>query len=142
MQDLRVLISNDDGIYSTGIRVLYNELSRIYKDTWISAPDRNQSAASHALTLENPLRVQVLENDHFLAVRGTPTDSVYLAINELLKPRPNVVISGINHGANLGDDVIYSGTVAAATAGRSLGLPAIAISLCGSKHFETAAFLL
>lgn len=135
-----ILISNDDGIYSEGINTLYRYIKNIYPNTKVVAPDRNQSAASHSLTLEYPLRIQKIHNDDFIAVKGTPTDSVYLAINELLIPKPDIVISGINSGANLGDDVIYSGTVAAAMEGRNLGLPAMAISLVGKKHYETASY--
>lgn len=138
-KNCRILLSNDDGIYAEGINVLYEYLCSEYKDIWVIAPDRNQSAASHSLTLENPIRIQPIQNDNFIAVKGTPTDSVYLAINELLKPKPSIVLSGINAGSNLGDDVIYSGTVAAAMEGRCLGLPAIAISLVGKKHYKTAA---
>lgn len=135
----RILISNDDGIYSEGINTLFNYVSEVYPDTHVIAPDRNHSAASNALTLENPLRIQRINKVNFTAVKGTPTDSVYLGINQLLKPRPDIVLSGINHGPNLGDDVIYSGTVAAATVGRHLEYTPIAISLCGNTHFETAA---
>lgn len=135
----RVLISNDDGVYAEGIETLYDVISEYYPDTWVVAPDRNQSAASHSLTLDNPLRVQKINRQNFIAVKGTPTDSVYLAINQLLKPKPKIVLSGINLGPNLGDDVIYSGTVAAAMEGRNLGLPALAISLCGHKNYKTAA---
>lgn len=135
----RILVSNDDGVYSEGINTLYDELSSYYKDTFVIAPDRNQSAASHSLTLENPLRIQKINKPQFIAVKGTPTDSVYLGINQLLNPKPDIVISGINHGANLGDDVIYSGTVAAATMGRNLKYSPIAISLCGTTHFKSAA---
>ena len=103
------------------------------------APDRNRSGASHSLTLEVPLRVQEIPETGFFSVKGTPTDCVHLGVGELIKPEPDMVVSGINHGANLGDDVLYSGTVAAATEGRHLGLPSVAISLDGSIHFETAA---
>ena len=137
---LRILISNDDGIYAEGINVLYRAVSKVYPETFVVAPFRNQSAASHCLTIEYPIRVQPLPTKNFIAVRGTPTDSVYLALNELIEPQPQVVLSGINEGPNLGDDVIYSGTVAAATTGRGLGLPAMAISLCGRENYETAAF--
>lgn len=106
------------------------------------APDRNRSGASNSLTLDVPLRVRRL-SDTVYSVNGTPTDCVHLAITGLLDFKPNMVISGINHGANLGDDVLYSGTVAAAMEGRFLGLPAIAISLTGdgSRHFDTAALI-
>jgi 5'-nucleotidase len=104
------------------------------------APDRNCSGASNSLTLENPLRIVHLD-EQTISVKGTPTDCVHLAINELVDDLPELVVAGINAGANLGDDVLYSGTVAAAMEGRNLGLPAIAVSLVGSegKHYQTAA---
>lgn len=135
---MRILVSNDDGVNARGIRVLSQALSECGEVT-VVAPDRNRSGASHSLTLEVPLRVSRIEETGFYAVKGTPTDSVHLAVTELLKPEPDMVVAGINHGANLGDDVIYSGTVAAATEGRHLGFPSLAISLVGETHFETAA---
>ena len=135
---MKILVSNDDGVHADGIRVLSAALSAL-ADVVVVAPDRNHSGASHSLTLENPLRVETMAHNGFMAVKGTPTDCVHLAVNELLKPLPDMVVSGINHGANLGDDVIYSGTVAAATEGRHLGLPAMAVSLVGSDHFASAA---
>ena len=135
---MKILASNDDGVHADGIRVLSAALSAL-ADVVVVAPDRNHSGASHSLTLENPLRVETMAHNGFMAVKGTPTDCVHLAVNELLKPLPDMVVSGINHGANLGDDVIYSGTVAAATEGRHLGLPAMAVSLVGSQHFASAA---
>ena len=135
---MKILVSNDDGVHADGIRVLSAALSAL-ADVVVVAPDRNHSGASHSLTLENPLRVEAMAHNGFMAVKGTPTDCVHLAVNELLKPLPDMVVSGINHGANLGDDVIYSGTVAAATEGRHLGLPAMAVSLVGSEHFASAA---
>lgn len=136
---MRILLSNDDGVHAKGIQVLQRALSSIAQVTTV-APDRNCSGASNSLTLLNPLRVQTMENG-FLSVNGTPTDCVHLAISQLLSFTPDLVVSGINHGANLGDDVLYSGTVAAATEGRHLGLPAIAVSLAGKdeQYFETAA---
>ncbi len=136
---MHILISNDDGVHAPGIAALAKALSQIAQVT-VVAPDRNCSGASNSLTLENPLRIQRLENG-FISVKGTPTDCVHLAINELLPELPDLVVSGINAGANLGDDVLYSGTVAAATEGRFLGLPAIAVSTCAKapEHFETAA---
>lgn len=136
---MRILLSNDDGVHAKGIQVLQRALSSIAQVTTV-APDRNCSGASNSLTLLNPLRVQTMENG-FLSVNGTPTDCVHLAISQLLNFTPDLVVSGINHGANLGDDVLYSGTVAAATEGRHLGLPAIAVSLAGKdeQYFETAA---
>ena len=135
---MKILVSNDDGVHADGIRILSEALRQI-ADVVVVAPDRNHSGASHSLTLENPLRLESMAHNGFIAVKGTPTDCVHLAVNALLTPLPDMVVSGINHGANLGDDVIYSGTVAAATEGRHLGLPAMAVSLVGSKHFASAA---
>jgi 5'-nucleotidase len=138
-QVMYILITNDDGYLAPGIRVLAEYLSSIAKIT-IVAPDRNKSGASNSLTLTRPLRA-LQSDDGYYYVDGTPTDCVHLAISGLLDPRPDMVVSGINAGANLGDDVLYSGTVAAAIEGRFLGLPAIAVSLAGSnhQHYETAA---
>jgi len=134
---LQLLLSNDDGVYAPGIAALNHVLSS-FADTIVFAPDRNRSGASNSLTLSAPLRVKTLSNG-FFSVEGTPTDCVHLALTGLLDTLPNMVVSGINDGGNLGDDVWYSGTVAAAMEGRFLGLPAIAISLDGAKHFESAA---
>lgn len=136
---MRILLSNDDGVHAQGIKVLYDELAK-YFEVKVVAPDRNCSGASHSLTLLNPLRAQVIDNG-FTAVNGTPTDSVHLGATQLMQPVPDLVVAGINHGANLGDDTIYSGTVAAATEGRHLGMPAIAVSLVSKnpQHFQTAA---
>jgi 5'-nucleotidase len=136
---MHILLSNDDGYLAEGLNALANAL-REHAEVSVVAPDRNRSAASNSLTLEMPLRVYATDNG-FIKVDGTPTDCVHLAITGLLDHEPDMVFAGINHGSNLGDDVLYSGTVAAATEGRFLGLPAIAISLVGSNpiHFETAA---
>lgn len=136
---MRILVSNDDGVYSPGINCLANALSKI-ADVTVVAPDRDRSGASNSLTLTRPLRTHRLSNG-FISVEGTPTDCVHLAITGLLDETPDMVVSGINHGANLSDDVLYSGTVAAAIEGRYLGFPAIAVSQVSSdpKHFETAA---
>jgi 5'-nucleotidase len=138
---MRILLSNDDGVHAKGMQVLQQALCQIAEVTTVG-PDRNCSGASNSLTLINPLRVQQMENG-FFAVNGTPTDCVHLAISQLLDYTPDLVVAGINHGANLGDDVLYSGTVAAATEGRHLGLPAIAVSLAGrdEAHFATAAYV-
>jgi 5'-nucleotidase len=138
---MRILLSNDDGVHAKGMQVLQQALSQIAEVTTVG-PDRNCSGASNSLTLINPLRVQQMDNG-FLSVNGTPTDCVHLAISQLLDFTPDLVVAGINHGANLGDDVLYSGTVAAATEGRHLGLPAIAVSLAGrdEEHFATAAYV-
>jgi len=124
---MNILISNDDGVYSPGICALYQGLNHEYKCT-IVAPDRDRSGMSSALTLNRPLYPRTLDNG-FISVDGTPCDCVHLALNGLIEQKPNIVVSGINLGANLGDDVMYSGTVAAALEGRFLALPAVAISL-------------
>lgn len=136
---MMLLISNDDGVRAPGLLALQKQLSQISGvETMVVAPERNHSGASNSLTLELPLRKQRLENG-FIAVNGTPTDCVHLALNKLCPVPPKLVVSGINDGANMGDDVLYSGTVAAAMEGRFLGLPAVAVSLAGSKHYESAA---
>ncbi len=135
---MKILLSNDDGVHAQGIRALAKELSDL-AEIIIVAPDRNRSAASNSLTLETPLRVTELEKNVF-SVQGTPTDCVHFALNELLKDDlPDLVLSGINHGANLGDDVLYSGTVAAAMEGHFLHVQSIAFSLVGNTNFKTAA---
>ena len=136
---MKILVSNDDGYLAKGINVLTTALEAV-ADVVVVAPDRNRSAASNSLTLSDPLRV-TRHSAHRYSVNGTPSDCVHLALTGLLDEEPDLVVSGINHGANLGDDVIYSGTVAAAMEGRFLGLPTIAVSLVGSeklRHFETA----
>jgi 5'-nucleotidase len=140
MKKRNILISNDDGIHSFGIRALTEALAPLGKVT-VVAPDREQSACSHSLTLRNPLRVEKLE-EGFYAVDGTPTDCINLAVNAIMKDNPpDLVVSGINKGGNLGDDVTYSGTVAAAFEGTLLGIPSMAVSLVIGRehHFETAA---
>jgi 5'-nucleotidase len=138
---MRILLSNDDGVNAQGIKVLHRELAK-FAEVVVVAPDRNCSGASNSLTLLNPLRVETLENG-FMSVNGTPADSVHLAISQLMDPLPDIVVAGINNGANLGDDTLYSGTVAAAAEGRHLGLPAVAVSLVGKheQHYETAAIV-
>lgn len=135
---MKILVSNDDGYESAGIIALAGALATI-AEVVVVAPDRNRSAASNSLTLNDPLRVSKT-GEHWYRVNGTPSDCVHLALTGLLDEEPDLVVSGINHGANLGDDVIYSGTVAAAMEGRFLGLPTIAISLVGRKleHFDSA----
>lgn len=135
---MRILVSNDDGYQAPGIRCLARHLAGLGEVT-VVAPERDRSGASNSLTLDLPIRAHRTE-DGFIRVDGTPTDCVHLAITGLLDPEPDLVVSGINAGANMGDDVIYSGTVAAAMEGRFLGLPAIAVSLAGHRpvHFETA----
>ena len=131
----RILVTNDDGIYSEGIRKLAEAL-RPVGEVIIVAPDREQSAASHALTLNRPLRLLQLEENEWI-VDGTPTDCVNLAVLKLLREsRPDIVVSGINFGPNLGDDVTYSGTISAAFEGALLNIPSIAFSALVGKHFS------
>ncbi|CAA7623737.1 5'/3'-nucleotidase SurE [Magnetospirillum sp. UT-4] len=128
LADLRILISNDDGINAPGIKVLEKVARAISKDVWVVAPETEQSAAGHSLTIRRPLRVRQVSRRRY-AVDGTPTDAVLLGINHVLKGRrPDLVLSGINRGGNLGEDVTYSGTVAAAMEATILGVPAIAFS--------------
>lgn len=139
---LRILVSNDDGYRAEGIRRLRESLATLGQVT-VVAPDRNRSGASNSLTLDVPLRVFEAEPGVHFVTGGTPTDCVHMAISGLLPQSFDMVVSGINDGANLGDDTLYSGTVAAAIEGRFLGLPTIAISLCtqsgGGRHFATGA---
>ncbi|PWK92989.1 5'/3'-nucleotidase SurE [Fulvimonas soli] len=138
---MRVLVSNDDGVDAPGIRVLAERLGAFGQVT-VVAPDRDRSGASNSLTLDAPIRVLRMDNGYY-RVAGTPTDCVHLALAGLLDEEPDIVVSGINNSSNLGDDVIYSGTVSAAMEGRFLGLPAIAVSLVSQDHkgvhYESAA---
>ena len=138
----RVLISNDDGVNAPGIKVLERALKRIAGEVWVVAPELEQSAASHSLTLRQPLRINKISKRKF-AVTGTPTDAVMLAVHEVMKDNPpDLVLSGINRGGNLGEDVTYSGTVAAAMEGTLLGIPSVAFSLVtpdsAKAHWKTA----
>ncbi len=132
-----ILLSNDDGYFSPGLSALERALSSFGSVT-VVAPERDRSGASNSLTLDRPLSVKTAVNGYYY-VNGTPTDCVHLAVTGLLPVLPDIIVSGINHGANMGDDTIYSGTVAAATEGFLLGIPSIAISLAGRNHFDTAA---
>jgi 5'-nucleotidase len=134
-----LLLSNDDGYRAPGIACLAKAMKEL-GEVVVVAPDRNRSGASNSLTLDAPVRAYRADNG-FHYVEGTPTDCVHLAITGLLDRTPDMVVAGINEGANLGDDVLYSGTVAAAMEGRFLGLPAMAVSLVGpnATHYETAA---
>ena len=136
---MRILVSNDDGYLAPGLRSLADALEPLGEVT-VVAPDRDRSGASNSLTLRSPIRPRTADNG-YIFVDGTPTDCVHLAVTGLLDHEPDIVVSGINAGANLGEDVIYSGTVAAAMEGRLLGLPSIAVSLVSQqcRHFETAA---
>jgi 5'-nucleotidase len=136
---MRILLSNDDGYFAPGIAILAEALARVAEVT-VVAPERDRSGASNSLTLDRPLSVRKSGNG-FLFVNGTPTDCVHLAVTGLLEGLPDMVISGINLGANMGDDTIYSGTVAAATEGYLLGIPSLAVSLASKagRHYATAA---
>ena len=139
---MRVLVSNDDGVDAPGIRILAAQLRAAGHEVWVVAPDRDRSGASNSLTLDQPIRVAQVD-DATWRVYGTPTDCVHVALGGLLEHEPDIVVSGINSSANLGDDVIYSGTVAAAMEGRFLGLPAVAVSCAsnghGAQHYDAAA---
>jgi 5'-nucleotidase len=139
---MRVLVSNDDGVDAPGIRILAQGLREAGHEVLVVAPDRDRSGASNSLTLDAPVRV-LQRDEQTWCVYGTPTDCVHVAITGMLELKPDMVVSGINNTANLGDDVIYSGTVAAAMEGRFLGLPAVAMSLATrdhrGEHYETAA---
>ena len=136
---MRILLSNDDGYFAPGLACLAEALSAIAEVT-VVAPERDRSGASNSLTLDRPLHLHKAHNG-FYYVNGTPTDCVHLAVTGMLDTLPDMVVSGINAGANMGDDTIYSGTVAAATEGFLLGIPSLAVSLnsASSKNFSTAA---
>lgn len=136
---MRILLSNDDGYFAPGLAALAEALSRI-ADITVVAPERDRSGASNSLTLDRPLTLRRSPNG-FYHVNGTPTDCVHLAVTGMLDELPDMVVSGVNHGANMGDDTIYSGTVAAATEGFLLGIPSIAVSMVGhgGGNFATAA---
>jgi 5'-nucleotidase len=134
MGSARILVSNDDGIHSAGLAALAESLAAV-GDVVVVAPDREQSACSHALTLHRPLRIDDAGPNRY-AVDGTPTDCVNLAVNAILSEKPTLLVSGINRGANLGDDVTYSGTVSAAMEGTLLGVPSIAMSLIGRGPYD------
>ena len=135
-----ILLTNDDGVHAPGLKVLYQQSLKLGK-TVIIAPEHDNSAASHSLTMNRPLRVRMID-ENIYSINGTPTDCVTLGIGKILPQKPDLVISGINPGPNLGDDVSYSGTVSAAIESTMLGIPAIAISLAAESeplHYETAA---
>lgn len=135
---MRILVSNDDGYFSPGITLLAEALRKLGEVT-VVAPERDRSGASNSLTLDRPLVVRRAPNGYY-SVNGTPTDCVHIAVTGLLDFTPDVIVSGVNLGANMGDDTIYSGTVAAATEGYQLGIPSLAVSLTSKegKHFESA----
>ncbi len=134
---MRILFTNDDGIGAKGLRAVYDAFADLGERV-VVAPDREQSAASHAISLHRPLRIKKVE-DSWYSVDGTPTDCAFLAVNHIMKgARPDLLVSGINHGANLGDDVTYSGTVAAAIEGTILGVPSMAVSLTSREKADFA----
>jgi 5'-nucleotidase len=143
---MRILLSNDDGVHAVGLKAIYKELKKL-GSVWVVAPLQEKSTTGHSLTLHKPLRLISIEPD-FYGVSGSPADCVYLGIREVIKKTPDLVVSGINRGANLGQDVYYSGTVSAAREACMLGIPSIAISLSvdfkkakpeSDLHYETAA---
>lgn len=143
---MRILLSNDDGVHAVGLKAIHKELKRL-GEVWVVAPLEEKSTTGHSLTIHKPLRLIEL-GDHFYGVSGSPADCVYLGIRQVIKEMPDLVVSGINRGANLGQDVYYSGTVSAAREACILGLPALAVSLAvdfskvqpeDSLHYETAA---
>jgi 5'-nucleotidase len=135
-----ILVTNDDGVHSPGLIALFKAMKEI-GDAYIVAPDRERSAVGHSLTLHRPLKVEEMR-ERVYSVNGTPTDAVVLGVSKVLPRKPDIVVSGINRGGNLGDDITYSGTVSAAFEGTILNIPSFAISMPGDKnfHFETAAF--
>jgi 5'-nucleotidase len=129
LKDARILLTNDDGIAAPGLKALERIARQLSRDVWVVAPEIEQSGAGHSLTLRRPLRIRQLRRKRF-AVDGTPTDSVLLAVNQVMRAKkPDLVLSGVNRGGNLGEDVTYSGTIAAAMEATLLGVPAIALSL-------------
>jgi 5'-nucleotidase len=131
-----ILVSNDDGILSDGVKALAEAMEGLDDEVWVVAPEAEQSATSHAISIHRPLRIRQVR-ERWYAVDGTPTDCSYIALNHLLKGRrPRLMVSGINHGPNLADDVTYSGTVAAAMEASILGVPAIAFSLVSRERFD------
>jgi len=136
-----ILVTNDDGIHSPGLIALFKAMKEL-GDAYVVAPDRERSAVGHSLTLHRPLKVEELR-ERVYSVNGTPTDAVVLGVHKVLPRKPDIVVSGINRGGNLGDDITYSGTVSAAIEGTILNIPSFAVSMPGDKnfHFETAASL-
>ncbi|MER2604320.1 MAG: 5'/3'-nucleotidase SurE [Siculibacillus sp.] len=124
---MRILITNDDGIHATGLRVLEHIARTLTDDVWVVAPETDQSGKAHSLSLTDPLRLRKISERHF-AVRGTPTDCVIMGVRHVLPAKPDLVLSGVNRGANVADDVTYSGTIAAAMEGTLLGIPSVALS--------------
>ncbi len=140
---MRILITNDDGIHATGLRVLERIALALTDDVWVVAPETDQSGKAHSLSLSDPLRLRKISDRHY-AVRGTPTDCVIMGVRHILDAKPDYVLSGVNRGANVADDVTYSGTIAAAMEGTLLGVPSFALSQAyawvddGKPSWETA----
>jgi 5'-nucleotidase len=134
---LKILVTNDDGIQSEGLLILSRALEKI-AEVWVVAPDREKSGVSHSLTMGRPLRAKRMKalGPRYFAVNGTPTDCVLLGAHKILPGKPDLIVSGINKGENLGDDITYSGTVSAAIEGTILGIPSFAVSLVGRKKFN------
>jgi len=136
-----ILVTNDDGVHSDGLRALYEAVRGLAR-TYVVAPDRERSAAAHSLTIHRPLKIQKIR-EHIFSVTGTPTDCVAVGVEKILPEKPALVLSGINHGPNLGDDITYSGTVSAALEGTIMTIPSMAVSLAvensGEPRFEAAA---
>ena len=135
-----ILVTNDDGVHSHGIIALFKAMKEL-GDVYIVAPDRERSAVGHALTLHRPLKAEEIR-EHVYAVNGMPTDCVAIGVNKILPEKPSLIVSGINKGGNVGDDITYSGTVSAAIEGTIMGIPSFAVSIVGGKnfHFDTAAY--
>ncbi|TAL23760.1 MAG: 5'/3'-nucleotidase SurE [Nitrospirae bacterium] len=135
-----ILVTNDDGVHSQGITALFKSMKEI-GDVYVVAPDRERSAVGHALTLHRPLKAEEIK-ERVYAVNGMPTDCVAIGVNKILPEKPSLIVSGINKGGNVGDDITYSGTVSAAIEGTIMGIPSFAISIVGGKnfHFDTAAY--
>ena len=137
LNNSRVLVSNDDGINAPGMKVLERIIKPLFKEVWVVAPETEQSASSHSLTLRSPLRIRKISKQRF-GVNGTPADSVLLGVSEVMREcQPDIILSGVNKGGNIGEDVIYSGTVAAAMEGALLGIPSIAFSQVTSNNKAT-----
>ncbi|MCB2101060.1 MAG: 5'/3'-nucleotidase SurE [Rhodobacterales bacterium] len=137
LAECRVLLSNDDGVHAPGLAVLEKVMTKLAGEVWVVAPETEQSAASHSLTLRRPLRIRHLKGRRY-AVDGTPTDSILMAVKEVMKDkRPDLVVSGVNRGGNLGEDVTYSGTIAAAMEGTLLGIPSVATSQVNDDRTRT-----
>ena len=129
---MRILVTNDDGIHAPGLRVLETIARQLSEDVWVVAPEMDQSGVSHSLSLNDPLRLREISERHF-AVKGTPTDCVIMGTRHLMKTRPELVLSGVNRGQNVAEDVTYSGTVSAAMEGALAGIPSIALSQCYAR---------